>query len=119
MAAKLKVTDPNGKLVFDSSRDRVMSFIKSELKAIALTGTGYEATHRISHPDIKPNNTFVAIEFYSWQAASNVISIYGSGGYRGFRVTYSDGYADVTFPWMSVYQGQTATLTYTVKAFRI
>lgn len=119
MAAKLKVVDPNGKLVFDSSRDRVMSYIYSDLKAIALSGTGYEATHRMTHPAITATGTFIAIEFYSWAPNSNIQSIYGRGGYKGFRVKYYNGYADITFPWMSVYQGETATLTYKLKAFRI
>lgn len=117
--AKLKVTDPNGKLVFDSSRDRVMSFIKSEVKVINLNGTTQEAVHRITHPSITPDGAYVTAEFLSWEAASNVTSVYGSGGYQGIRAEYFNGYADVKFPGMSVYPGLTAKLSYTIKAYKV
>jgi len=117
--AKLKISDPNGKVVFDSSRDRVMSFVKAEDVNINLSGKGYAATYRILLPGIKVDNMFVTVEFKSWNAAPSVNSVYGHGGYTGLQVVYADGYADVTFPWMSVYPGQTAVLTYKIKAFRL
>lgn len=113
MAAKLKIVDPNGVLVFDSSKDRVMSLIISDPKwTVHADGYGPK-TYRYSNPLITPN-TYCQIIFVgcSWDYLSD-----GALKSPYYSVAY-DGYIDVTFDYWYFNNTSPYDIYFKVKVFR-
>lgn len=119
MAAKLRVVDPNGKVVFDSTKDRVMSFLKEDVIIIPFPEANHVAnwTHRIYHPRLNPERGFVYAEFQSIESSSLSDGFYGSD--MRVEVNYGQGYADVIFPSLSTYRDRKNSLTYKIKAYTL
>lgn len=111
MAAKLKIQDQNGKLVFDSSVHKVMSHLLTKRWAYTLTPTGTSNTLRITDPRITAKGTFAYMEFVSMPSG---LLIYRS---TDLIVTkYYEGYLDIILPSESTYNTN-AVITYDVKVF--
>ncbi|MEG1707074.1 MAG: hypothetical protein RR285_00010 [Acinetobacter sp.] len=113
MAAKLRINDPTGKLVFDSSIHKVMSHLFSYTWSYVVTPAGNAATLRLDDARIKPLETFAFIEYVSVSANKQV--------YRSTNlidIKYFDGYLTIKLPNESThYTVASVTVTYKVKVF--
>lgn len=113
MAAKLRINDPTGKLVFDSSIHKVMSHLFSHTWTYEVTPAGIEATLRLDDARIKPLETFAFIEYVS---VSKNETVYRSTSL--IDIKYFDGYLTIKLPRESThFTVASLTVTYKVKVF--
>ena len=111
MAAKLRINDPNGKLVFDSSVHKAMSHLLTQQWTYTITSGGGTHSLRITDPRITAKGTFAYMEFVS-VSSGNLI-------YRSNDVIvtkYYDGYLDIVLPSESSI-GSSINITFNVKVY--
>lgn len=113
MAAKLRINDPNGVLVFDSSIHKVMSHLFTSIWTYVVTPSGITPTKRFYDSRIKPLGTFAYIEYYNVSANQ---SVYTTNSI--ITIKYYDGYLDITLPQQSThFSVSSLTVSYKVRVF--
>ncbi|PVZ89967.1 hypothetical protein C9426_00880 [Serratia sp. S1B] len=115
MSAKLKIYDPNGKRVFDSSIDRVMRHLFTD-GAWSVLFSGYgPVTYRYEHPSITRYSTFLQVTFLTSSWA--YINDYGALKSPAIVKTY-DGYAEITLNYQYFNNTSPYTAYFRVKGYR-
>jgi hypothetical protein len=113
MVAKLKVSDPNGVVVFDSTRDRVMSLVFTDPKwTVHVDGYGPKVFRYTN--SLITENTYCQLTFIgcSWDYLKD-----GALKSPYFSVA-SNGYVDITFDYWYFNNTSPYDIYFKLKVFR-